>query len=80
MRKVEDISVINIEGVPVSVSELSEPVRELIDIYNMWRQDEADARLELMKTQAALQDVSRQIGAKVKEENDAASEEDTTEE
>lgn len=71
MKPVEPISVINVDGTPVAVESLSDNVRSLVAVYNTWRQEEANQRLELMKTQAALQDLSRQIAVRYQEEQAA---------
>jgi len=64
--KAEDIKVLNVDDVPYAVDQLPEDIKELIDIFNMWNRDEVDARLALMKVQAAKRDLSRSIIDKVR--------------
>ncbi len=75
MSQVEDIKVLNIDGVTYAVDSMSEQVQQMVGIYNGWNQKESDARDQLMLVQAAKNDLSRQIIMQVrkdKEEADAA--------
>ena len=68
MPKVEDVKVLNIDGVPYAVDGMSEQVQQLVSVYNEWNQDEADCRNRLMQLQAAKNDLSRQIILQVRNE------------
>lgn len=75
MPKVEDIKVLNIDGVPYAVDGMSDDVKNMVAIFNEWAQDEADARNRLTQIAAAKNDLSRQIILQVrkeKEEEEAA--------
>lgn len=71
MAKLEDIKVINVDGTPIAVEELSQAVKGLVDIYNVFRNDEVDAKYELIKVQAALRDIQREIIVTIKQEQEA---------
>ena len=73
--QVEELKVLNIDGKPIEVSSLSENVQKLVDIYNHFRQNEADAKIEMIKIQAAMRDISREIVTSIKAEEEAAAEE-----
>ena len=59
--KVEPVQALTLEGETIDVNTLSEPIQRLVDIYNDWRQQETDARIEMLKCQAALRDITREI-------------------
>jgi hypothetical protein len=82
MPKVEDIKVLNIDGTPYAVDGMSDEVKAMVEIFNEWAQDEADARNRLMQVSAAKNDLSRQIILQVRKEKEEAEavEEDTAEE
>ena len=71
MAKLEDIKVINVDGTPIAVEELSQSVKGLVDIYNVFRNDEVDAKYELIKVQAALRDIQREIIVTIKQEQES---------
>lgn len=68
MPKVEDVKVLNIDGVPYAVDSMSDQVKALVEVYNEWNHDEAEARSRLMQLQAAKNDLSRQIIMQVRTE------------
>ena len=68
MQKIEDIKVINVDGTPVAVDESSDTVKNLVDIYNVFRNDEVVAKYDLIKVQAALRDIQREIITTIKSE------------
>lgn len=61
--KLEPISILTIDGVPHVVKELPETVQQLVAIYNDWRQEESDAKMEMLKCQAAIRDLSNEISS-----------------
>jgi hypothetical protein len=73
--KVEPIKVLTFEGQSYDIAQMSESVQRLVDIYNDWRQQETDARIEMLKTQAALRDITREIIGAIKTETEGAKEE-----
>lgn len=77
MPKVEDVRVLNIDGVPRAVDSMSDVVKKMVAIFNEWAQREADARDELMLVQAAKQDLSRQIITQIRQEQEAAQQQAT---
>lgn len=74
MAKVEEIKVLNIDGDKKTVEDLPEEAQQLVQVYNEWNQEEADLRQQLMKTQSAKNELSRQIIAKVREHEEGGSE------
>jgi hypothetical protein len=77
MAKLEDIKVINIEGTPIAVDDLSDQVKNLVDVYNVFRNDEVSAKYELIKVQGALRDIQREIVITIKKENEEAESKET---
>lgn len=71
MQKVEPIKILTIDEVPYAVDGLSEQVQALVAMFNDWSLDEAHQRNKLAKTQAAKQELSRQIIGAVRVEIDA---------
>lgn len=78
--KVQDIKIINIDGVPYPVDSMSETSQQLVNIYNDWSHKEADVRNELMIIQAAKETISRRIINQVRSENSEEQPQDDTEE
>ena len=72
MKEVEDIKVVNVDGTPYQVSDMSEIVQELVIYYNQWRKEEFEAKSELFKLQAAMRDMSREIVGTIKKEVEEA--------
>lgn len=72
MATVQPISTLNIDNVAFDVADLSQAVQSLVGVYNEWNQDFADAQKKAAQLQAALNEVSRQIIAQVKADQDAA--------
>lgn len=74
MPTVDPLSVINIDGVPHVVAQMSDEVQAVIAIYNEWRQREVDARNDLLLVQSALRDLGQNLVNRVREEQAAAAE------
>lgn len=72
MAKVEDIKVLNIDDVPYAVDAMSDEVKAMVEVFNEWNQQEADARNALSMIMAAKNDLSRRIILQVREEKEAA--------
>ena len=72
MATVQPISTLNIDNTAFNVADLSQQVQALVGVYNEWNQDLANAQSKLAQTQAALNDLSRQIIMQVKADQDAA--------
>jgi hypothetical protein len=72
MPTVQAITTLNIDGKTLNVSDLSEKVQQFVLIYNEWNQKLADAQTTFALTQAALNDLSRQIITQIKTDQDAA--------
>ena len=72
MAKVEDIKVLNVDGVPYAVDGMSDAVKNMVDLYNEWNRKEADAARDLLMVQAAKNDLSRQIIVQVRKEKEEA--------
>lgn len=68
MPKVEDIKVLNIDETPYAVDSMSEEVKNLVEVYNEWNQDLADAQKEFAQKRAAVQSLSNQIIQTVRQE------------
>lgn len=71
MPKVDDVRILEINGVPQAVDAMSDTVKKMIAIFNEWSQREADVRNELLLVQAAKQDLSRQISVQIRNEQEA---------
>lgn len=72
MPTVEPISVINVDETPIAVEGCSDTVKQLVAVYNEWRQSEADAKNDLMLVQAGIRDVTREIVITVRKEQEEA--------
>ena len=70
MPTVDPISVINVDDTPIAVEGCSDTVKQLVAVYNEWRQTEADDKNKLMMTQAGLRDVTREIVVTVRKEQE----------
>ena len=57
----EDIKVLNVDGTPHVVADLPDNIKRLVDIYNTWRQDEINAKMEVMKVEGAMRNISNEI-------------------
>ena len=71
MPTVDPLTVINIDGVPHVVGQMSDEVQAVIAIYNEWRQKEVDARNDLLLVQSALRDLGQNLVNRVREEQAA---------
>lgn len=74
MPTIDPLRVINIDGVPHVVEQMSDDVKSVIAIYNEWRQKEVDARNDLLLVQSALRDLGQNLVNRVREEQAAATE------
>jgi len=73
MQTIKPITIINVDNVPHAVQDMSTEVKRLVEFYNDWRSEEATAKSDLLKVQAAMRDLTREIVATIKqEETDAA--------
>jgi len=61
---------INLDGISYDVDQFSQGVQQAVMIYNKFAGQLQDQQLEVMKTQAALQQVGNQITEAVKKELD----------
>jgi len=78
MPKTEDIKVLNVDDVPYAVDSMSTEVKELVEVYNEWNQDLADAQKQFSQLRAAVESLSRQIVQTVRQEKlDASAEGET---
>lgn len=68
MPKVEDVKTLNIDGTAYEVDTMSVEVKKMVEVFNEWNHDEAIQRQNLMKTQAAKNDLSRQIILQVRKD------------
>jgi len=68
MPKVEDIKVLNIDEVPYAVDSMSDEVKQLVEVYNEWNQDLANAQKDFAQKRAAVQSLSNQIITQVRQE------------
>ena len=57
----EEIKVLNVDGTPHVVADLPDNVKRMVDIYNTWRQNEIEAKLEVMKVEGAMRNLSNEI-------------------
>lgn len=70
--RAEEIKVLTVDGTTYVVSDLSQNVQRLVQIYNHWRQQQVDARLELSKIDAALRSLSNEIVLAMQKEQEEA--------
>jgi hypothetical protein len=61
LKKPEPITILNIDGKPVVVAELSEEIQNAVELYNHFREEEVVARAELRKVQGAVFALSQEI-------------------
>jgi len=71
MKDFEPITIINVDEVPYAVSDMTDDVKRLVNFYNDWRQEEAQIKSDLLKVQAAMRDLSREIIQTIKNEKAA---------
>lgn len=74
MPTIDPLTVINIDGAPHVVAQMSDEVQAVVEIYNEWRQREVDARNDLLLVQSALRDLGQNLVNRVREEQAAAAE------
>ena len=81
-QKIEPVKVITIDEVQHKIEDMSKPVQQIVNIFNRWNDNEADAQYELnlladkvTMIRAAKDTISRQILEKIREENESSSEE-----
>lgn len=79
MAQVEEITTLNIDGESYQVSELSEEIKSMVKLYNVWNTKEYDINNELIMTRMAKEALSRQIIAKFKEDQEPVPQEVTAE-
>lgn len=72
MPTVQPVTTLNIDNQSLQVADLSQQVQSLVGVYNEWNQKLADAQSVFAMTQAALNDLSRQIIVQIKTDADAA--------
>lgn len=72
--QVEPVRVINIDNRTYDVGSLPATVQTLVGFYNDWRQKEADLKSDLLLTQAAVREISREIVQAIQAENAKAAE------
>lgn len=70
MTQVEDIKVLNIDGVPYDVEMMSDEVKNMVAVFNDWNRKEVEVRSELMMVQSAKNDLSRNIILQVRKEKE----------
>lgn len=66
--KVEATKILNIDNSPVAVEDLSDNVKGLVEIYDVFRSDEIEAKYELIKVQSALKSIQSDIMVTIKKE------------
>ncbi len=71
-KKVEPVKVLNIDDVPYAVDAMSDAVKDMVEVFNGWNQDEADLLDEVKKVRAAKNDLSRNIILQVRKEKEEA--------
>lgn len=59
---------ITLDGISYDVAQFSEQVQQAVNIYNAFAADLQKAQLDVIKCQAALETVGKQIAAAVKAE------------
>ncbi len=68
------VPTVTIDGVEYEVEKLSPAARSLISFYQTWSGELASARLEVAKLEAALRQLSSEIIAVVKSDNEPKAE------
>ena len=66
--QVTPVTTLTLDDQQINVSDCSDKVKNLVAIYNDWRQKEADAHSDYMMAQTALRGLTNDIIAVVKEE------------
>lgn len=72
MPKVEEIKVLNVDDNVLAVDSQSDEVKALVSTYNEWNQDLADAHKAHAQIRAAVQALSGQIIATIRQETATA--------
>lgn len=67
---IEPIKVIKVDGEEFAIADASDTVKNLVAFYDDWRQVEMDERSSLLRTQAGLRDISREIVAALRKDNE----------
>jgi len=68
MPQVEEIKVLNVDDKVLAVDSQSDEVKALVSTYNEWNQDLADAHKAHAQIRAAVQALSGQIIATIRQE------------
>jgi len=71
-KTIDPVKVLNIDEVPYAVDSMSDAVKEQVEVFNGWNQDEANLLDEVRKIRAAKNDLSRQIIMQVRKEKEEA--------
>lgn len=66
-NQVEPLKVITVDEKPYVVDELPDNVKELVDVYNTFRQSFADERIEMIKLEYAMSEMTRRIVTAIRE-------------
>ena len=71
MPQIQELKVLDIDGQKFLVEDMSDEVQALVDIYNEWNQDFADAKKTAGQLQAAVQMAHSQLSKQIKDERAA---------
>lgn len=76
--KVEKPLNLTVDGVDYPVASFNETIQRLVEIHTVWRQELADERLALTKTEAAIravdQELAQLVAAELTKKNEVAAE------
>lgn len=69
--KIEATLTLNVDNQAYAVDKMSPQIQKLVDMFDDWRQEEADAQSKLLMIRSALRDLQRELYTAVTTERDA---------
>ena len=74
MAKIQEIKVINIDERAIEVDSLSPDIQATVQLFNDWRQEAEDIRVQHLKAELALKALGQDILGMIREEEKKAAE------
>lgn len=74
MAKLQEIKVINVDEIPYAVDQLSAEIQASVELYNTWRQETEDMRVQFVKGEMALKTLGQDILTLIRTEQEKAAE------
>lgn len=72
MIKADETKVLTLDNETYAVDALDPEVKRLVEVYDHWKQQELDHRLNMLMAQAAIRDITREILTTVQRKKEEA--------